>query len=56
MFGDFSYYTIVDRVGWSMQKLDQLFALNGQVGYRMWERTDGQLLRPEAIQALTTHA
>ncbi len=55
-FGDFSYYQIVDRVGWSMQKLVELYALNGQVGYRMWERTDGKLLLPVAIQTLTTHA
>lgn len=54
-FGDFSHYQIVDRVGWSMQKLDQLYAANGQVGFRMWERTDGRLLRPEAVALLTTH-
>ena len=55
-FGDFSYYQIVDRVGWSMQRLDELYAGNGQVGFRMWERTDGKLLRPEAISVQTTHA
>lgn len=56
LFGDFSYYQIVDRVGWSMQLLDQLFALNGQIGYKMWERTDAKLLLPQSIQSLTTHA
>ena len=56
MFGDFSYYQIVDRVGWSMQRLNELYAANGQVGFRMWERTDGKLLRPEAIVTLTQHA
>lgn len=55
-FGDFSYYQIVDRVGWSMQMLKELYAATGQVGFRMWERTDGMLLRPEAINTLTTHA
>lgn len=55
-FGDFSYYQIVDRVGWSIQKLNELYAGTGMVGYRMWERTDGKLLRPEAVNILTTHA
>ncbi len=55
-FGDFSYYQIVDRIGWSMQRLNELYAANGQIGFRMWERTDGKLLRPEAIATLTTHA
>lgn len=56
LFGDFSYYQIVDRVGWSMQRLNELYAATGQVGFRMWERTDGLLLRPEAIISLTQHA
>jgi HK97 family phage major capsid protein len=55
-FGDFSYYQIVDRVGWSMQRLEELYAGNGQVGFRMWERTDGKLLRPEAVSLMITHA
>ena len=56
MFGDFSYYQIVDRVGWSMQRLNELYAANGQIGFRMHERTDGKLLRPEAVVTLTQHA
>lgn len=55
-FGDFSYYQIVDRVGWSMQRLNELYAATGQIGFRMWERTDGILIRPEAVNVLTQHA
>jgi len=34
VFGDFSYYYIADRQGRSVQRLDELFAANGQVGFR----------------------
>lgn len=56
VFGDFKQYQIVDRLGWSMQRLNEVYALNGQVGFRMWERTDGKTLRPEAFVTLTQHA
>ncbi len=52
-FGDFSQYTIKDTVGMQMQVLDQLYAENGQVGYKGNERTDGKLIIPEAVQILT---
>jgi HK97 family phage major capsid protein len=55
-FGDFSYYQIVDRIGWSMQRLNELYAGNGQIGFRVWERTDGKLLIPAAIITLTQHS
>ena len=52
-FGDFSYYEIFDRVGIFMQRLNELYAENGQVGFRAYKRTDGLLMLPEAIQTLT---
>lgn len=55
-FGDFSQYTIKDTVGMQMQVLDQLYAENGQVGYKGFERTDGKLIIPEAVQLLTMKA
>lgn len=55
-FGDFSQYTIKDTVGMQMQVLDQLYAENGQVGYKGFERTDGKLVVPEAVQILTMKA
>ena len=51
-FGDFSQYTIKDTTGMQMQVLDQLYAANGQVGFKGNERTDGKLVMPEAVQVL----
>lgn len=55
-FGDFSQYTIKDTLGMQMQVLDQLYAENGQVGFKGNERTDGKLIVPEAVQLLVMHA
>lgn len=49
IFGDISYYWIADRVGRSMQRLNELYAANGQVGFRMYQRVDGKLILPEAV-------
>ena len=51
-FGDFSYYEIFDRQGIFVQRLNELYAENGQVGFRAYKRTDGLLMLAEAIQAL----
>ena len=51
-FGDFSYYWIADRQGRSFRRLDELFAVNGQVGFRGSQRVDGKLILPEAIKTL----
>lgn len=55
-FGDFSYYWIADRQGRSFRRLDELFAVNGQVGFRGSERVDGKLILPEAIKVLAQKA
>jgi len=55
-FGDFSQYTIKDTLGMQMQVLDQLYAENGQVGFKGNERTDGKLVVPEAVQLLVMKA
>jgi len=52
-FGDFKKYRIHDRKGFSIQRLNELFAANGFIGFRGMQRTDGKLLIPEAIKALT---
>lgn len=49
LFGDFSYYWVADRVGRVMQRLNEIYAVNGQVGFRMFERVDGKLILPEAV-------
>lgn len=51
-FGDFGYYWIADRQGRSFRRLDELFAVNGQVGFRGSQRVDGKLILPEAIKVL----
>ncbi len=51
-FGDFSYYWIADRQAKSFQRLNELFARNGQIGFKAFERVDGKLMLPEAIKVL----
>ncbi len=52
LFGDLSYYWISDRQGRSFQRLNELFAKNGQVGFRVFQRVDGKLILPEAVKIL----
>lgn len=51
-FGDFSYYQIVDREGFFLQKLIELYAGSGQVGFRGYQRVDGKLMLGEAVKTL----
>ncbi len=55
-FGDYSYYWIADRQGRSFQRLDELFAMNGQIGFLASERVDGKLILPEAVKLLQMKA
>jgi len=50
--GDFKRYRIHDRLGMTVQRLDELFAKEGFIGFRGKQRTDGKLLIGEAIQTL----
>ncbi|MCL2205707.1 MAG: phage major capsid protein [Treponema sp.] len=50
--GDFKRYRIHDRRGFTIQRLDELYAANGFIGFRGMQRTDGRLLIDEAIQVL----
>lgn len=52
LFGDFSHYWIADRQGRCFQRLNELYAANGQVGFRATQRVDGRLILPEAIKCL----
>ena len=52
LFGDLSYYWIADRQGRSFQRLNELFAKNGQIGFRVFQRVDGKLILPEAVKTL----
>ena len=55
-FGDFSYYWVADRQGRSFQRLNELFAVTGQVGFKATERVDGKLILPEAVKVLQMKA
>lgn len=52
IFGDLSYYYIGDRQAMSMQRLVELYAANGQVGFRQFKRTDGKLSLATAVNHL----
>ena len=48
LFGDFKSYWIADRQGRSFQRLNELYAATGQVGFRTTQRVDGRLVLAEA--------
>lgn len=52
IFGDLSYYTVADRAGVAVQRLNELYAANGQVGFRAFKRTDGKVTLSSAIKHL----
>jgi len=52
LFGDFSYYWIADRQGRTFDRLNELFSLNDQVGFKATQRVDGRLVLPEAVKVL----
>lgn len=56
LFGDFSYYTIRDVQGVGIQRLNELYAANGQVGFRSYHRTEGKLTNTDAVKALAMSA
>ena len=52
LFGDFKSYWIADRQGRSFQRLNELYAATGQVGFRATQRVDGRLVLAEAMKCL----
>lgn len=55
-FGDFSHYWVADRQGRSFQRLNELYAATGQVGFRATQRVDGKLVLAESIKVLQQKA
>ncbi len=55
-FGDFKGYWIADRKGRVFQRLNELYATTGQVGFLGYERVDGRLVDTSAIKLLAMHA
>ena len=52
LFGDFRYYWIADRQGRSFQRLNELYAATGQIGFRGTQRVDGRLILAETMKCL----
>lgn len=56
VFGDPRYFWIADFAGMGMQRLNELYAYTGQVGFRWFKRFDSNVMLAEAIQVLQMHA
>lgn len=52
VFGDFSYYWIIDRFPISVRPIREEFVQLDQIGHLAYEFLDGKLVRREAVQAL----
>ena len=55
-FGDFKNYWIADRAGRTVQRLNELYSTNGQVGFVSTERVDGKIILPEGIKLMQMKA
>lgn len=55
-FGDFHSYWIADRSGITIQRLNELYSTNGQVGFIATKRCDGKTILHEGIQLLKVKA
>lgn len=51
-YGDFSAYRILDRRGLFFQRLNEVYATSGQVGFLAYKRYDGRLLDVNAVKKL----
>ena len=56
LFGDFNYYWIADRQGRTFKRLNEFYAVTGQVGFLGSQRVDGKVVLPEAIKTLSMAA
>ena len=52
LYGDYSYYWLADRAGRTLQRLNELYAMTDQIGFKLTERLDGRLILPEAVKVL----
>ena len=51
-FGDISYYWIADRQGRVFQRLNELYAAQGMIGFKAYQRVDGKLVLSEACKVM----
>jgi HK97 family phage major capsid protein len=53
IFGNFKRgYAIIDRLGMTLQRLDELYAESGLVGFKVHKRVGGGLIRPEPFMII----
>lgn len=52
IFGDLSFYWIIERKPLAIKVLNELYSRQGQIGFIGFERIDGKLIRPEAIRTI----
>jgi len=53
LYGDFRQaYTIIDRVGITIQRLNELYAADGEIGFYVRARVGGAVVIPPAVQML----
>lgn len=52
VFGDMAGYVVADRQGTAVQRLNELYAANGQVGFRAWKRMDGKAVDATGLKHL----
>lgn len=52
IFGDLSFYWIIERKLLAIQVLNELYINQGQIGFIGFERVDGKLIRPEAFKTI----
>ncbi len=52
LYGDYSYYWLAEREGRTLERLNELYAVTDQVGFKITERLDGRLILPEAVKCL----
>lgn len=50
LFGDLSNYVIADRTSFNIQRLNELYAATGQVGFRAWSRVDGKTVMSAGLK------
>jgi len=55
-FGDMKYYQIGDRGQMMIQRLDERYADEGMVGFKVYKRTDGKLTIDETVAMLQNAA
>ena len=51
VIGDFSYYQIADRGAMSIQRLNELYAGTGMIGFKVHKRVDAKLIIAEAFNS-----